>query len=155
MDDHSNLLSSISSIIKVKESTIISIFIPILVLILEPLSIGLTIAVNAAWLNQKKSPRPSPIKKGKDAKNLTEELRALQEKHDLSVAQIAKITNRKKIKTCENWIKGKIPTPPRAIADIRIWLEKHKKNENFKEKSIGLIKLKKKGATDEQITQQG
>lgn len=153
LDDNSNLLSSIALIIKVKESTIISIFIPFLVMILEPLSIGLTIAANAAWLDYKESPRPESNKKSKEIESLTEELKNLQKEHNLSVAQIARITDRKKIKTCENWLKGKIPTPPRAVADIKIWLDKQKQNVSVQDKPIGLVKLKR--GADDQTIQQG
>lgn len=132
LDDNSNFLSSIAFIIKVKESTIISLFIPFLVMILEPLSLGLTVAVNAAWLGYNKSPSISlNIKKGEN-EDTAEELRKLQKDHNLSTAQIAKITNRKKIKTCEEWIQGKIPTPLRAVSDVKTWVEKQKQQKNQK-----------------------
>jgi hypothetical protein len=121
--DYSNPVSSIAKILKINDSKVISIFIPFLVLILEPLSIGLTIAANSAWMNNKKS-IPPPKTDFKDTKNQTEELQSLQEKHNLTVSQIAKITGRKKLKTCEGWIDGTIPTPPRALAEIQAWVEK-------------------------------
>ena len=116
-DDNFNPVSSIAKILKLKDSNIISIFIPFLVLILEPLLIGLTIATNAAWLNNNKDAAHKET--FQNNKNLTKNIRSLQKEHQLTVSQIAKITGRKKIKTCEGWIKGTIPTPPRVLADIQ------------------------------------
>lgn len=121
--DYSNPVSAIAKILKTKDSKVISLFIPFLVLILEPLSIGLTIAANVAWMNHKNE-IPAPQTNIKDNKNSTEELQNLLEKHNLTVSQIAKITGRKKLKTCEGWIDGTIPTPPRALAEIQAWVEK-------------------------------
>jgi len=133
-DDNLNPVSSIAKILKTKESKIISIFILFLVLILEPLSIGLTIAVNAAWLNHNKKSTGKEI--SKNGKGLTKELINLQEKNHLSVSQIAKITGRKRLKTCEGWLKGTIPTPPRVLIEIQTWAEKHSNSQ----KPISLLK---------------
>jgi hypothetical protein len=122
--NNSNPVSAIADIFKIKHSVIISIFIPLLVLILEPLTIGLTIAANAAWMALRKNHSPVPIKNSLDTANLTEELQNIQRKYNLSVSKIAKITGRKKPKTCEGWLTGSIPTPPRVLADIQAWIEK-------------------------------
>ena len=74
-------------------------------------------------MNNKKS-TPPPKTDFNDTKNQTEKLQSLQEKHNLTVSQIAKITGRKKLKTCEGWIDGTIPTPPRALAEVQAWVEK-------------------------------
>jgi hypothetical protein len=55
---------------------------------------------------------------------MAKELQQLQKDYDLSVEQIAKITNRKKLKTCRGWVDGTIPTPPRALAEVQAWVEK-------------------------------
>ncbi|MDT8380540.1 MAG: hypothetical protein RQ739_16790 [Desulfotignum sp.] len=105
------------------DSDIITIFIPLLVLILEPLLIGLTIAANSAWNNSRQkteSQKSSPS----GPRDLTKELQQLQKDYDLSIEQIAKITSRKKLKTCRGWVDGSIPTPPRALAEIQAWVEK-------------------------------
>ena len=120
---NSNPLTAIAEVFGIKGSDIISIFIPLLVFILEPLAIGLTIAANSAWMNHGKNKNPIPQINSQDTKNLTEKLHSLQKKHNLSVSQIAKITGRKKLTTCDNWLKGTIPTPPRALARIQAWVE--------------------------------
>ena len=56
-----------------------------------------------------------------DSKN---KLKSLQREYNLSIAQIAKITGRKKLKPCEVWVKGIIPTPPRALAAFQAWVNK-------------------------------
>jgi len=121
-NDNSNPVSAIAKILKIDDSIIISVFIPFLVLILEPLSIGLTIAANAAWMSHKKSNlHNNAFPKKQDR---TEGLQKLQKEFDLPVSKIAEITGRKKLKTCEGWINGTIPTPPRALAEIQAWVEK-------------------------------
>ncbi len=117
-----NPISGISSLFGVQDSIIISMFILLVVLILEPLSIGLTIATNSAWLNKRKKTeglKSAPV----EVRNLTEELQQLQKDNDLSVEKIAEITNRKKLKTCQGWLEGTIPTPPRALAEVQAWVE--------------------------------
>jgi len=121
-DSSSNPGFAIADIFEVENSDIISILIPLLVLILEPLSIGLTIAVNAAWLNYKEH---EPLKDtSKVTKDNTEELQILQKKYDISIEKIAEITNRKKLKTCREWLDGSVPTPPRALAEVQAWVER-------------------------------
>ena len=94
-------------------------------MILEPLSIGLTIATNAAWLNNNKERKKEPSKANFTAnKNLIEELKVLQKQHNLSLKDIAKISGRKKLQTCEGWLNGTIPTPPRVLKKIKVWVKK-------------------------------
>lgn len=129
LDENLNPVSFIAKILQESESKIILIFILVLVLILEPLTIGLTIATNAVWLNsnnQNLTHKEVPKKR----KDLTKELRDLQKENDLSVSQIAAITGRKKLKTCKGWIEGTIPTPPRVLIEIRRWIDKHKNPQN-------------------------
>jgi hypothetical protein len=125
-DDNLNPISSISKILKVDDSIVISIFIPFIVLILEPLSIGLTIAANAAWLNYYKDHNSAPSIDRHNIINSTEMFKTLLSKHNLTISEVAKITGRKKLKTCESWIDGTIPTPPRVMAKIQTWIEKQK-----------------------------
>jgi len=169
-DKNLNSVFAIAEIFKVKGSNIVSIFISLLVMILEPLSIGLTVATNAAWMSNKKEKNPVVVKNKQENEiykpgiinppenenpepitnppknqklaittnkpenaNLKEELRSLQATHCLSVSQIAKITKRKKLKTCEGWLNGRIPTPPRALLDLQIWIEKNNLKEPDKE----------------------
>ena len=125
-DDNLNPVSAIAKVLKIDDSIIISIFIPFLVLILEPLIIGLTIAANAAWLNFSKTENSA----NKEISQVCKDLRKLQEKNHLTVSQIAKITGRKKLKTIEGWLKGTIPTPPRTLKLIQAWLKKHGRSQN-------------------------
>ncbi len=89
-DENFNPVSSIGKISGINEATIIALFIPFLVLILEPLSIGLTVATNSAWMNyQRPGPESSPPKEKAEeidspessALSNTEKLKELQEKH--------------------------------------------------------------------------
>ncbi len=121
---NSNPVTAVAEIFGIKGASIISTFIPLLVLILEPLTIGLTIAANSAWLHHGKNKKPILENNLHRGNNSTNKLKNLQKKYNLSVAQIAKITGRKKSKTCEGWLKGIIPTPPRALTEVQTWVEK-------------------------------
>jgi hypothetical protein len=118
-----NPISGIAYLFGLMDSDIITIFIPLLVLILEPLLIGLTIAANSAWISRSQKPEPQKSSPS-GARDLTKELQQIQKDYDLSVEQITKITNRKKLKTCKGWLDGSIPTPPRALAEVQAWVEK-------------------------------
>lgn len=136
IDDNLNPISSIAKILKTKESNVISIFILFLVLILEPLSIGLTIATNAAWMNHNQNRDSAAKEIDQDKNDFTKELRKLQEENHLTASQIQKITGRKKLKTCEGWLEGTTPTPPRVLKKIETWVEKRVNSQ----KPISLIK---------------
>ena len=94
-------------------------FILILVLVLEPLSIGLTVATSSAWMARKETSEVKP-----QCNTSAEELNALRRKYKLTVAQLVTITGRKKPKTCEGWLNGTTSVPERALRAIKIWAEK-------------------------------
>jgi hypothetical protein len=121
--DNLNPIAAIADVLRIKHSVIISIFIPLLVLILEPLTIGLTIAANSAWMHHSEGKKPIFNNNAKQAEDSTNKLKSLQKQCDLSVLQIAEITGHKKLTTCEGWLKGIIPTPPRALAEVKKWVE--------------------------------
>lgn len=133
---------AVASIIDIEENQIIRVFIIILVIVLEPLTIGLTIATNAAWLNTEKTKteQTHPTKTTPSQKDNTEKLQCIAQEHQLSASHIAEITGRKKIKTCKAWLKGDLPTPPRALYEIESWVEKQKNQPSSKKKAIGLVK---------------
>jgi hypothetical protein len=113
-------LFAVVQIMGVNETDAAAAFILLLVLVLEPLSIGLTIAASAVWAKPEttsdiKSHRHTP-KQGQ-----AEELKALCGKYDLTVSQLADITERKKQKTCEEWLNGTTQIPVRALRDVRSW----------------------------------
>ncbi len=123
-ENSENPILAITCITETAGSNMMIKFIFLLVLILEPLSIGLTVATNAAWMNDRKSIDLAPRETPSEIKDLTKELVSLQKEHGLTVPQIAKITGRKKLKTCQGWIEGTIPTPPRVLAEVQAWVEK-------------------------------
>jgi hypothetical protein len=109
---------AVARIMKVNETNAIAIFILLLVLVLEPLSIGLTVATSSAWLMQKEIPKTKP----KEDRTLSE-LNSLRKKHNLTALKLQSITGRKKLKTCEGWLKGASPIPPRALQAVYAWAE--------------------------------
>ena len=124
-------ITAIAMIFNIDKSVVASIFIPLLTLILEPFGIGLTIATNSAWLNQSKKAIPikSKSKSKTKSNNTTDKLQELSKKHGLSAQQIAKITGRKKQSTCESWLIGSLPTPPRALVEIQNWVKDKQQQE--------------------------
>ena len=110
---------AVARIMRINETNAISMLILLLVVVLEPLSIGLTVAVSAAWTRQRIVPEmklKSDISIGA--------LNEIQDQYHLSADQLAKITGRKKTKTCQAWLNGTTPVPPRALKAVEKWVEK-------------------------------
>jgi hypothetical protein len=131
------------------EAKVMTIFIIFVTLVLEPLSIGLAVATSAVWQSgpkmteHKTAGRPAePAKKPaktaetakmppktaeaakvpvKTAEPLTVELRAIQERHSLTIKDLARITGRKHLRTVEGWLTGKPEIPIKAMRLIRKW----------------------------------
>jgi len=112
----SNPIFATAQILKINETDAIAMLILVLVLVLEPLSIGLTVATSAAWMTQKTMPEKTP----QDA-HPNEELITLKKQHNLTVKQLVQITGRKKPKTCEAWLNGTVPVPVKALQAVRAW----------------------------------
>jgi len=130
---------AVARIMKVKEPDVAAMFILLLVLVLEPLSIGLTIAASAAWATPKVTPEIKPHKNvGPESKGPTEELRSLCDKYNLTISQIADITGRKKQKTCEEWINGTTHVPERALRAVHTWVKKQNLEAPFDRKIIAM-----------------
>jgi len=110
---------AVAQIMEINGTDAVAGLILLLVLVLEPLSIGLTVAATAAWLSRKNPPK---IKTKRSTS--TEELNEIQEKFGLTVPQLAKITGRKKPKTCEGWLNGKTAVPLRALRAVRAWADR-------------------------------
>jgi len=110
---------AVARIMDIKDTDAVAVLILLLVLVLEPLSIGLTVATTAAWMARKSPQKELPESIRSNHSN--EELVELTKKHNLTISQIVKITGRKKPKTCEEWLSGKAPVPERALRAIRAW----------------------------------
>lgn len=110
---------AVAKILKINETDAIAILILILVIVLEPLSIGLTVATSAAWMTYKMKPEEKPPY---DASN--KELMGLQKQYSLSIGQLVRITGRKKPTTCEAWLNGTSPVPTKALQAVQAWANK-------------------------------
>ena len=107
---------AVARIMNIQDRDGIAALIILLVMVLEPLSVGLTIATTAAWMRVKRKPKEKP-----QPDTSTEELISLQRKYKLTLFQIVSITGRKKKKTCEAWLNGTTPVPERALRALRAW----------------------------------
>jgi len=114
---------AVAQILRINETDAIAMLILILVLVLEPLSIGLTVATSAAWMTQKITPKDKP-----QCDPSNKELMALRKQYNLSVGQLVSITGRKKPKTCEAWLNGTTPVPTKALQAVRAWANKQSRN---------------------------
>ena len=132
---------AVAEILKINETDAIAMLILILVLVLEPLSIGLTVATSAAWMTQKKAPDEKP-----PCTSSNRALMDLQKQYSFSVRQLAVITGRKKPKTCGAWLEGTTPVPAKALQAVRAWANsqphntisiKNRPERNRAEKSTG------------------
>jgi hypothetical protein len=112
---------AVARIMKIKDTDAVTALVLLLILVLEPLSIGLTVATTSAWLRGTKKSKEKPHP---DA--TTKELVSLQTRYKLTVSQIERITGRRKKKTCEAWLKGIAPVPERALKAVRAWSNKQK-----------------------------
>ena len=108
---------AVARIMNMKGTDALAALIFLLVLVLEPLSIGLTVATTAAWTARKTAP-----KRESQSASLEKEFIELTEKHSLTIGQIVQITGRKKAKTCEGWLRGNVPVPPKALKAIKTWV---------------------------------
>ena len=149
-----------------------SIFILVLVMVLEPLSIGLAVAASSAWtcknehrtsnvqhriLNEKtdsvpRRPHGLPSrtitrkpaeaaqvlrKPAQAAHPLTVELRAIQKRHNLNIADIIRVAGRKQPETAQDWLNGTPAIPIKAMRLIRRWAKQHP--------AIRIVETKEKG----------
>jgi hypothetical protein len=106
----------------------ISLFVLLLVAVLEPLSIGLAVATSCSWRAEGSGMgRPAAEtaqKTAKAAHSYTIELRAIAERHNLKTKDIAKITGRKHSETVEGWLNEKPLIPIKALRLLRRWAAK-------------------------------
>lgn len=110
---------AVARIMGIQDTDAIATLILLLALVLEPLSLGLTLATTAAWIakNDPQKQLPKIIPSEHSNKGLVD----LAKKHNLTISQIVKITGRKKSKTCEKWLRGEAPVPARALRAVRAW----------------------------------
>ena len=111
---------AVARIMDIKDTDAVASLVLLLVLVLEPLSIGLTVATTAAWMAPKRIQRRTS-----ESTSLDKEFIELTERHCLTISQITQITGRKKPKTCEEWLNGKAPVPPKALKTIKAWVNTH------------------------------
>jgi len=116
---------AVAQILRINETDAIALLILILVSVLEPLSIGLTVATSAAWAKNA-APSKQCLHQNAEDTDTDQELRSIVKKHNLSVSQLASITGRKKVKTCKAWLDGITPVPVKALHAVRAWTHKQK-----------------------------
>jgi hypothetical protein len=113
----------------------ISIFVLILVAVLEPLAIGLAVASSSLWqksgkINHRAAETATDTAKAaaktakepiKAAHPYTIELRAIAKRHNLKIMDITKITSRKKLQTVQGWLEERPIIPIKALRVLRRW----------------------------------
>lgn len=112
------------------ESQVITLFILLLVAILEPLSIGLTVATSMSW--QKRNTEKTvnqTIKKAVIETNLknsrNNELMRISDKYGLKADDIARITRKKKNRAVHRWLSDNAEIPESALNKIRLWTQQN------------------------------
>ena len=133
--EYTGPIFSVAQIMNINETDAIGMFIFLLVLVLEPLSIGLTVAANAVWMT------PTTTLEVKPQKNTsTKELKAICEKYNISISQLASITGRKKQTTCKDWLNGKATVPEKALRTVQAWIKKQNFETALDKKVITITK---------------
>jgi len=125
---NSGPIYAVARILKINETDAIAMLILILVSVLEPLSIGLTVATSAAWATRETSSNQCPPEGPKNT-GTGQELASVVRQYNLSIAQLARITGRKKAKTCEAWLNGTTPIPAKALQAVRAWANKQSRDK--------------------------
>jgi len=115
---------AVARIMKINATDAIAIFILFLVLVLEPLSIGLTVAVNAAWMPSEIIMSEAKSQSLLQVRDPADVLAAICKEYQLTISKLASITGRKKHKTCEGWLNGTAPVPERALRVVQAWANK-------------------------------
>ena len=109
---------AVGRIFDIDENRTVSIFILFLTAVLEPLSIGLAIATSAVWRTADQTAKVAE-KPAKVAHPYTIELKAIAERHNLKIEDVAKITDRKFSETVEGWLDEKPLIPIKALRLLR------------------------------------
>ncbi len=150
LKSNSSPIAVIATFFEMNASYIVTVFIVFLVLMIELVTVALTMITSAAWMESKKSieqfcrkPTSQPPLKvsSKTTQKISclEQLKSLMQQYDLTVAQLAEITGRKKQKTCEEWLNGEKPTPKRAIIDVKSWIQTHSAADSNKKPRIRIL----------------
>ncbi|EFK08169.1 conserved hypothetical protein [delta proteobacterium NaphS2] len=116
---------AVAQILRINETDAIAMLILILVSVLEPLSIGLTVATSAAWA-KKEAPSSQRLPQSSENTDTDQELTSIVRHYNLTVDQLASITGRKKVKTCKAWLDGTTPVPVKALQAVKAWTRKQK-----------------------------
>jgi len=100
----------------------ISVFVLILVMVLESLSIGLAFAVSHVWRSNLPLIMAGAAQKSAKAAHVyTIELKEIAQRHNLKMEDIAEITGRKQAETVEGWLNEKPLIPIKALRLLRRW----------------------------------
>jgi hypothetical protein len=127
---------AVARIMNIQDRDAIAALIILLVMVLEPLSIGLTVATSAAWMSQKITPKTKP-----QCSSSSEELKAMRDRYNLTADQLLNITGRKKKKTCEAWLNGTTPIPERALRSVRTWTKERDSELKSNIKKRGFLSI--------------
>jgi hypothetical protein len=115
----------------------ISMFVLILVAVLEPLSIGLAVATSSTWRVGDGQPVAETAQKpAKAADPYTVELREMAEQHNLKTKDIAEITDRRQLETVEGWLDEKPIIPIKALRLLRRWEAKQPAMKTYSKGAI-------------------
>lgn len=127
---HAGPVFAVARLAGLDASTAATVFILVLVAVLEPLSIGLSVAASAAWQiapseNETANPKGRPGVRRSGAATRSAFLQIVSD-YNLSTKEVAAITGRKKPGTAEAWMNGTARIPPRALRTLRRWASKQK-----------------------------
>jgi hypothetical protein len=111
-------------------STAAAVFILVLVAVLEPLSIGLSVAASAAWQSAQSESKAADQQVraggGRTGADTRSAFMQIISEHNLGTKEVAAITGRKKPGTAEAWMNGTARVPPRVLKILRRWAAKQK-----------------------------
>lgn len=127
---HAGPVFAVARLAGMDAATAATVFILVLVAVIEPLSIGLSVAASAAWQSvPSESKAGIPEDRAGVSRTGTDTRGAFMkivEDYNLSTKEVAAITGRKKPGTAEAWMNGTARIPPKALKTLRRWASKQK-----------------------------
>jgi cell division protein FtsB len=127
---HAGPVFAVARLAGLDAATAATVFILVLVAVLEPLSIGLSVAASAAWQpgssgSEAADPkvRASGGRTGADTRSA---FKKIVNDYNLSTKEVAAITGRKRTGTAQAWMNGTARIPPKALRTLRRWAVKQK-----------------------------
>ena len=115
-----NPIATVSRIFALDAAKTVSVFILLLVAVLEPLSIGLAVAASSAWGKDSRSAKTAEAP-AENTHPYTVEFKQIIDRHNLTAEAVGRITGRTKTATIGGWLIEEPVIPIKSLRLLRQW----------------------------------